>query len=335
MRKRPPARIGPAPMPALPAAHCEFPPRVADLERGHPAVRDAIAAMPAPPLRALQMAATAGPGSGGSAAAHCAAAALPAAGMRDAVPAQAHRGGMPKPGNDAQRPRGIGRLRPAAGGRRLLHATRLAPGRSFYRGRGPCAGMDATQGMLAACGPLHRLVVLLAASNGGEPIRGRTKLQKIVFMLTEGEEQEYGPCGYDAGSDGPHSGIVDEAAGRLEDAGILRADGRDISVTQLGREVAGRIAGEEDGRTLAMIGRYKEMFNDLAADELLAYVYSAYPGTAAGSPAYGRIAPNMELHVMSMLKKEKITSERASELLGRPLEDVLRLAGRMRIRTLR
>ena len=195
--------------------------------------------------------------------------------------------------------------------------------------------MNAAEGMLATCGPLHRLVVLLAASNGGEPIRGRTKLQKMVFMLTGGKEQEYGPCGYDAGSDGPHSGIVDEVAGCLEDAGILCADGRDISVTQLGREVAGRIAAEEDGRTLAMIGRYKEMFNDMTADELLAYVYSAYPDTATRSPVHGRIASSMELHVMSMLKKEKITSERASELLGRPLEDVLRLAGRMRVRTLR
>ena len=196
--------------------------------------------------------------------------------------------------------------------------------------------MDAAERALATCEPLHRLVVLLAAANGGEPIRGSAKLQKIVFMLTERKGWEDGPCGYDAGEYGPHSDIVDEEVRRLEDAGILCAGGgEDISVTRLGREVAGRIAAGEDRRTLDMIGRYKEIFNDLTADELLAYVYSAYPDTAAGSPAYGRIASNMERHVMSMLKKEKITSERASELLGRPLGDVLKLASRMRIRTLR
>lgn len=195
--------------------------------------------------------------------------------------------------------------------------------------------MDAAERALGACDPLHRLVILLAASNGGEPIRGGAKLQKMVFMLTEGEGGGDSPCGCDAGRYGPHSDAVDEGAGRLAEAGILCTDGGDISVTPLGREVAGRIAAEEDRRTLAMIDRYKEMFNDLTADELLAYVYSAYPDAASGSPEYDRVAPSMERHVMSMLKKEKITAERASELLGRPLEDVLGLAGRMRMRTLR
>ena len=195
--------------------------------------------------------------------------------------------------------------------------------------------MDAAERVLATCEPLHRLVVLLAAANGGEPIRGSTKLQKIVFMLTERKGWEDGPCGYDADDCGPYSDIVDEEAGHLEDVGILCGGGGDISVTRLGREVAGRIAAGEDRRTLDMIDRYKEIFNDLTADELLAYVYSAYPDMATGSPAYARIASRMERHVMSMLKKEKITSERASELLGRPLVDVLRLACRMRIRTLR
>ena len=195
--------------------------------------------------------------------------------------------------------------------------------------------MDAAERALGACDPLRRLVILLAASNGGEPIRGGAKLQKMVFMLPEGEGGGDRPCGCDAGRYGPHSDAVDEGAGRLAEAGILCIGGAGISVTPLGREVAGRIAAEEDRRTLAMIDRYKEMFNDLTTDELLAYVYSAYPDTALGSPEYGRVAPSMEQHVMSMLKKEKITAERASELLGRPLEDVLGLAGKMGIRTLR
>ena len=196
--------------------------------------------------------------------------------------------------------------------------------------------MDAAERVLATCGPLHRLVILLAASNGGEPIRGRAKLQKIVFMLTEGEDREDRPCGYDAGEYGPHSDIVDEEAGYLEEAGILCADGSgNISLTRLGMEVAGRIAGGEDRPTLEMIDEYKEVFNDLTIGELLAYVYSAYPDMATRSQAYDRTMSNKERHVMSMLKKGKVSLGRAAELLGRPVGDVLRLAGRMRIQTLR
>ena len=192
--------------------------------------------------------------------------------------------------------------------------------------------MDMAEKMLASCNQLHRIIILLAASNGGEPIRGGTRLEKMVFMLTRGEGWEGFPCGYAAGECGPHSNVVEEEACRLEEAGVLRTDGGNVSVTQLGMEIASKIAGGENRLTLAMIDEHKDMFNDLTADELLAYVYTAYPGMSARSPAYDRVMPDREQHVMSMLKKEKITSERASELLGRPLEDVLELTGRLRTR---
>ena len=145
--------------------------------------------------------------------------------------------------------------------------------------------MDAADRVLDACDPLDRLVILLAASDGAKPIRGKTTLQKIVFMLTDIEAWDGGPCGCAAGSSGPHNDIVDERAGCLEDAGVLRTDGGDICATRLGREVAGRIAGGEERRTLARIDRYKDVFNDLTLEELSAYVYSAYPDMAAGAPA--------------------------------------------------
>ena len=79
--------------------------------------------------------------------------------------------------------------------------------------------MGTVEGIPEACSPLHKLVILLAASNGGEPIRGRARLQKMALMLTDRKGWEGGPCGYDAGVYGPHSDIVDEEAGCLEEAG--------------------------------------------------------------------------------------------------------------------
>ena len=190
--------------------------------------------------------------------------------------------------------------------------------------------MDAAERVLGTCDPLHRLVVLLAASNGGEPIRGGAKLQKMVFMLTHIKGWQDGPCGYVAGTYGPHSDVVGEEARYMEDVGVLCTDGAGISVTRLGRKVAGRIAAEEDSRTLSRIDRYKDMFNDMTAGELLAYVYSAYPGTATRSPAYDRVMADRERHVMSMLKKGKIALGRAAELLDCHVEDILRMSGRMR-----
>ena len=78
---------GQAFMSAFSAAYYAFSPHVADMERGHPAVRDAIAAMLAPMLHALSVAAMADPDSEASVAAHGIAAVLLAAGMYVAVPA--------------------------------------------------------------------------------------------------------------------------------------------------------------------------------------------------------------------------------------------------------
>lgn len=195
--------------------------------------------------------------------------------------------------------------------------------------------MDAAERIHGARDPLRRLIVLLAASNGCEPIRGRMKLQKMVFMLTCGNGREGGSFGYGASGGGPHSDVVEEAARRLEDVGVLRTDGEDISVTQLGREVAGRIADGEDRRTLDRIDRYKEVFNDMTADELLTYVYSSYPDMAARSPTYDRVMSDKERHTVSMLVGGKIALGRAAEILDRPVDDVWRMAGRMRIQATR
>ena len=78
---------GQAAMAAFSAAYYAFSPHVADLERGHPAVRQAVAALIAPLLYALQVAAAADAGSDLSVLAHGAASLLLAAGAYVGVPA--------------------------------------------------------------------------------------------------------------------------------------------------------------------------------------------------------------------------------------------------------
>ena len=79
-------RSGSAFMSAFSAAYYSFSPHVADLEREHPAFRQAVAAMIAPLLHALHIAALADPHSEASVALHGAAALLLVAGMYVGVP---------------------------------------------------------------------------------------------------------------------------------------------------------------------------------------------------------------------------------------------------------
>ena len=174
--------------------------------------------------------------------------------------------------------------------------------------------------------PVQRLVVLLAASNGGEPIMGGTRLQKMVFLLSDLSDEMVERCGYGAGNYGPYSEIVDRAARYLSEVGVLRVDGAagGISVTLTGRRVAEEIARDADDYVLIAVDSCKDLLNDLPTDEVLAYVYLSYPRMAERSVARDRIMRDKERHVMSMLKKEKISAERASMMLGWYLDDVIR-----------
>ena len=185
--------------------------------------------------------------------------------------------------------------------------------------------MELHRKILATIDPPQRLIVLLAASNGGAPIMGQTKLQKMMFLLSKMSNDMVEQCGYSADNYGPYSEIVGEAARHLGEIGVLSFDdrGENISITLTGRRVAEEIAEGEDDNTLDIIDSCKDMLNDLPTDEVLAYVYSSYPHMAEQSVVYDRIKRNMERHIMSMLKKEKISSERAAELLGMPLDYVL------------
>lgn len=86
-------------------------------------------------------------------------------------------------------------------------------------------------------------------------------------------------------------------------------------------------------RTLDVLLEYKETFNDMSDDELLAYVCAAH-SDAAGPAACGRLRARMEGLVMSMLRKEKISCGRAAELLGEEYWSVLKKAGEAGIRPL-
>ena len=193
--------------------------------------------------------------------------------------------------------------------------------------------MELHRKILGALDPPQRLIVLLAASGGGAPIMGQTKLQKMMFLLSKMSNDMVEQCGYSADNYGPYSEIVGEAARRLGEIGVLCFDdsGGSISITPAGRRVAEEIAGEEDDDTLDIIDSCKDMLNDLPDDEALAYVCLSYPSMAGRPAVHDRVRRGAERHVMSMLRKEKISSERAAELLGMPLDYVLRRARGMRV----
>lgn len=186
------------------------------------------------------------------------------------------------------------------------------------------AGADAAGRGAPEGGRLRKIIVLLCHAGGGEPVRGKARMQKLAFMLS----RRYGcqETGFEPGARGPYSKIVEEETRYLEEQGILSSDGR-MEITETGRKAAEAIAKRESGM-LKIVERYKEMFNDMSEDEILAYVCATYPDMAKSSAAYDSVKSHMERHVMSMLRRQKITSGKAAEMLGEGRECVMKKAAR-------
>ena len=173
---------------------------------------------------------------------------------------------------------------------------------------------------------LHKIIVLLCHAGGDEPVRGMTKMQKLVFMLSQIYCRD-GEAGFEPGVHGPYSEIVDEEVHHLEGLGILSGRGNRIGITTAGIKAAEALA-EQEPEMSKVVARYKAMFNDMTTNEVLAYVYATYPDMAKKSLVSKTIKSRMDTYVMSMLRKRKITSGRASMLLGKSREYVIKKCAR-------
>lgn len=168
---------------------------------------------------------------------------------------------------------------------------------------------------------MHRLVIMLAYACDERPVRGKTKMQKMVYMLSRiGDKTD--EMGFYPDMHGPYSEILDGEMRYLNDLGILSVDNNKTRISDTGREVAKHLA-DADLDMFETVERYKEMFNDMSTNEVLTYVYLSCPAMTVRSPAYKELEPHMEKHVMSMLRKEKISSGKAAELLDKSREEII------------
>ena len=185
--------------------------------------------------------------------------------------------------------------------------------------------MDVEGAVLADGDTVQKYLILLADASGGTPIRGRTRLQKMMFMASKvrdelDRESCFGPDNY-----GPYSEVVNEEMEYLASIGVLLTANRRIGITRLGRRIAREMSKACSENTLLMIRNVKRFLNDMTTRELLGYIYAAYPETTSESAEYERIRPQIEGIMVALIRKEKITSGHAAELLGKPRHYVIGL----------
>ena len=185
--------------------------------------------------------------------------------------------------------------------------------------------MDVEEAVLADADIVQRYLVLLADAGGGEPVRGRTKMQKMMFLASKADDELDREGCFEPDNYGPYSEVVNEELEYLASVGVLRVAGSEIGITRAGRRIAEKLSKEAGANTHLMLRNLKDLLNDLPTREVLGYIYAAYPETTSESVEYKKIKPQMEAIMVSLIRKEKITSGHAAELLGRPRHYVIGL----------
>lgn len=181
---------------------------------------------------------------------------------------------------------------------------------------------------------LHKFIILLANANG-ESIKGRLKLQKMMYLLSDKIEEIKEQSSYDADNYGPYSEVVDEEEQYLEQIGVLTSSPGEIALTKTGKEIAQEMSKNEDEKILKVLNEYKKFLNDMTGNELLAYIYSAYPDMTEESVKYENLKPNIENYILSLIRKQKISSQRAAELLDRSQDYIIKKMKDKRMAVLR
>ena len=172
---------------------------------------------------------------------------------------------------------------------------------------------------------VQKFAVLLVDADGHAPVRGSDRLQKMMFMASKAIGELGVQCRFEPGEDGPHSEAVGKELARLASMGLLSDNGGEIAIAPEGTRLAKVISEEVGEGVMTMLCNQKEFLNDMTEREALGYICAAYPEVAARSAGYEKLRPDMEAILLSLIRKEKITSGHAAELLGKPLEYVLGL----------
>ena len=156
-----------------------------------------------------------------------------------------------------------------------------------------------------------------------QPIRGRTWLQKEMFLLSKlvrglGEQTEYDP-----NIMGSYSLIVDEVEDQFYISEFAERIGDSLKLSLEGRKLAEEVWIRTSEEEKQIASGVKTLLNDMSQLELLGFIYTEYPETAINSEKKLEVEARRLDIAISLLQKGKVPLEKAAEIAKQPVEAFL------------
>lgn len=158
----------------------------------------------------------------------------------------------------------------------------------------------------------EKIVLYSIGALDSRPLKSKVKIQKLLYLFSNvfsdfGDLLEYEPHLL-----GPYSEIVDNVLEDLLTLGFIQKEGNSYTLTIIGQTVFNSIKPKKE--LIDVMNDFKEFLHDLPDNEVLTFIYAFYPDYISESAKWDELKPNRIKVAVSLLKKEKISFSKASEL---------------------
>ena len=118
---------------------------------------------------------------------------------------------------------------------------------------------------------------------------------------------------------GPYSEDIEVIVEDLIQIGLVEDERNQFFLTEKGKDAFSQLRPAEE--LMQVIEDFKEFLSDLTNDEILTFVYVTYPDYTEESKRWNQLQRKREEIAISLLKKQKISFDKAVEISGKSAKD--------------
>ena len=165
----------------------------------------------------------------------------------------------------------------------------------------------------------EKIVIYTLGLLNNAPIRSKTHLQKIIFLVSNVFKNLSDLFEYEEHLFGPYSENLNYVLEDLIKMGLIIQKGNSYELTQKGIEIFNHLSPNQN--LVEVIKDFKEFLNNLSQNELLAFIYVSYPDYIGESVKWNEIKKKRVYYASQLLKNEKISFGKALQLSGLNIVD--------------
>lgn len=163
---------------------------------------------------------------------------------------------------------------------------------------------------------LRKSLLYLLYSQNKAPIRGRTMLQKEMFLVANFIQDLWISANFVPYNHGAYSEDVEVSLDELKSYGLVKEEDNKIYLSDFGEDVLKKVISSLSHEETKSIDEFKEFMNNMTLREALVYHYFTFKFFAKDSAMIKDIVASRLIATISLYRKGLINLEKAMSLSG-------------------